>query len=224
MLPKVIVHNAVTVDGRIDGFEPDIGLYYELAMTFGEDAHLTGADTFLEAFSKPRPADMPEPEPVAVEERPLLAVPDSRGRLKIWDKLKGVQFWNPHVALCSTATPPEHLDYLRDEGVETVTAGDDHVDMRAALEALSDKYSVRTVLVDSGGTLPGVLFREGLVTELSLIVQPSVSGMATARSFFHAPDLASKNGIVPLTLTHVEKVRGDAVWLRYRVEVSPHQP
>ena len=27
----VVVHNAVSVDGRIDGFAPDVGRYYELA-------------------------------------------------------------------------------------------------------------------------------------------------------------------------------------------------
>jgi len=31
MLPKVILHNAVSLDGRIDGFPIDLFQYYELA-------------------------------------------------------------------------------------------------------------------------------------------------------------------------------------------------
>jgi hypothetical protein len=33
MLPRVILFNAVSLDGRIDGFIPDLGQFYELAAT-----------------------------------------------------------------------------------------------------------------------------------------------------------------------------------------------
>jgi riboflavin biosynthesis pyrimidine reductase len=49
MLPRVILHNAVSVDGRIDWFTPDIGQFYELASRWSEDATLTGSDTLLSA-------------------------------------------------------------------------------------------------------------------------------------------------------------------------------
>jgi 2,5-diamino-6-(ribosylamino)-4(3H)-pyrimidinone 5'-phosphate reductase len=29
MLPRVILHNAVSIDGRIDWLDPDIGLLYD---------------------------------------------------------------------------------------------------------------------------------------------------------------------------------------------------
>ncbi|MDY6796096.1 MAG: hypothetical protein SWK76_12605 [Actinomycetota bacterium] len=47
MIPKVIIHNAVTVDGRLTGFMPDMGLYYDMTGSFGEDLTLSGADTAL---------------------------------------------------------------------------------------------------------------------------------------------------------------------------------
>ena len=49
MIPRVIIHNAVCVDGRIDNFDVDMGLYYELAKTWKEDATLVGSNTILKA-------------------------------------------------------------------------------------------------------------------------------------------------------------------------------
>lgn len=31
MLPRVILHNAISLDGKNEGFEPDLGQYYGLA-------------------------------------------------------------------------------------------------------------------------------------------------------------------------------------------------
>ena len=52
MLPRVILHNAVSLDGRIDGFPIDLHQYYELIATWKEDATLAGSDTFLKAASE----------------------------------------------------------------------------------------------------------------------------------------------------------------------------
>ncbi len=45
--PRVILHNAVSADGRVDWFPADIGLFYELAATWHEDATLAGSGTIL---------------------------------------------------------------------------------------------------------------------------------------------------------------------------------
>ena len=42
MLPWVILHNGISVDGRMDWFIGDIGLYYELAERWKADAMLSG--------------------------------------------------------------------------------------------------------------------------------------------------------------------------------------
>lgn len=81
-LPRVILHNAVSLDCKIDGFTPDIGLFYELASTWKEDATLAGADTLLAAILESDNADDLEPSKPPVirrgDKRPLLVVPDSR--------------------------------------------------------------------------------------------------------------------------------------------------
>ena len=101
--------------------------------------------------------------------------------------------------------------------MEFIVAGDDHVDLRAALEELNARCGVKVIRVDSGGILNGVLLRAGLVDEVSVIVDPCLTGGTTPRSMFVAPDLTSPEGVIRLKLLHVEAVREDTVWLRYEV-------
>ncbi len=122
-----------------------------------------------------------------------------------------------YLSLCSHSTPQEYLDYLQKRYIDYIVTGDDHVDLRAALEELNTCYGVKVVRVDSGGTLNGVLLRAGLVDEVSVLIYPSLVGGITPRSFFRAPDLTSSQGVIQLKLSHVEGLKGDVVWLRYAV-------
>ena len=69
----------------------------------------------------------------------------------------------PEVALHAGSSCPVfsvntagYLDYLTDRRIGTIVAGDDHIDMRPALEALNRRFGVKVVRVDSGGTLNSV--------------------------------------------------------------------
>ena len=59
---------------------------------------------------------------------PLLAIPDSRGRLRVWGKLLREPYWRAGVALCSRATPPEYFTYLDGIGVDYIVTGDERVE------------------------------------------------------------------------------------------------
>jgi 2,5-diamino-6-(ribosylamino)-4(3H)-pyrimidinone 5'-phosphate reductase len=221
MLPHVILHIGMSVDGRIDWGVGDEGLYYELAARFNADAMLTGSRTMLAAYAT-QDASHEDDEPLESRELhplhvPLLVVVDSRGQIRGWSQIKKEPYWRNAMALCSRSTPQEYLDYLHKRHVEYVAAGDDRVDLRAALEELNARYSVKTVRVDSGGILSGVLLRAGLVDEVSVLIGPCLVGGTTPRSMFVAPDLTSPEGVIPLKLIRVEAVRGDAIWLRYEV-------
>jgi 2,5-diamino-6-(ribosylamino)-4(3H)-pyrimidinone 5'-phosphate reductase len=124
------------------------------------------------------------------------------------------------VGLGDLEAPEEELAYLQGEGVEFILAGKDHIDFRAALEALYSRHGVRTVRVDSGGTLDGVLLREGLVDEISLLIEPSLVGGTPPRSFFVAPDLRSPEDLIHLRLAHVKQLRDGTVWIHYDITRS----
>jgi 2,5-diamino-6-(ribosylamino)-4(3H)-pyrimidinone 5'-phosphate reductase len=217
----VVVHNSISADGGVNGFEVDLGLHYGLASTFDADVHLVGSDTMLAAGME---TDDPAPGLPGLSDddpddgRPLLAVVDSRGRVRTWTALRQAPHWRDRmVALCSLATPSGYLDHLAAQHVDHVIAGDRHVDLAGALAALEQTYAAKRVLVDSGGTLNGALLRAGLVDEVSLLVHPHlVSGPAHA-SMFRTAEPADP---VALRLVNVEQHGDGIVWLRYDVVAS----
>jgi 2,5-diamino-6-(ribosylamino)-4(3H)-pyrimidinone 5'-phosphate reductase len=123
-------------------------------------------------------------------------VPDSRGRIRCWNALRACGYWRDVLALTCATTPSAYLSYLEDMGVRHVAAGDNRVDLRAALEWLADNLSARVVRVDSGGVLNGALLRAGLVDEVSVLVDPTLVGGLTPRSLFRAEDLTSPEGVM----------------------------
>jgi 2,5-diamino-6-(ribosylamino)-4(3H)-pyrimidinone 5'-phosphate reductase len=216
VLPKVVLYDAVSLDGRVEGFAPDIGRFYSLAR-WGEDVILAGADTMLaggEADAARDDPHSPAPAPAAPDAKgPLLAITDSRGRVRSWDWIRAQQpFWRDAVALVSDETPGEYRAHLDGRGVRTFAAGSGHVDLRAALEWLESEYGARVVRVESGGALNTALLRQGLATELALLVHPALAG-EDARSFVRGALSTS----VPLTLRDCEVLDDGLVWLRYEV-------
>jgi 2,5-diamino-6-(ribosylamino)-4(3H)-pyrimidinone 5'-phosphate reductase len=226
MLPRVILHNAVSLDGKIDGFPVDLYQYYELASTWKEDATLAGSDTFLKAANEAPPEDESALLPPKIDpndRRPLLAVPDSRGRIRTWHYLRSLPYWRGFVALCSQSTPQDYLHYLKERHIDCIIAGEDHVDLRAALQEMNTRYGVRVVRVDAGGTLNGLLLRQGLVAEVSLLIYPSLVGGEKQSGIFIAPDLQfadlpeSQKKVISLKLMQIEQLKGEVIWLRYEV-------
>ncbi|HEY71143.1 MAG TPA: RibD family protein [Anaerolineae bacterium] len=222
MFPHVILHIGMSLDGRLDWVSIDQGLYYEIAARLAPDAILSGSNTILAA-------DIPEEIPEEYREmaaemesqpddtRQLLAVVDSQGRIRNWPAIRQQPWWRQAIALCSAVTPKRYLEDLRDVGVETIVAGDERVDLRTALEEMNARYGVETIRVDSGGILNGVLLREGLVQQISTLIHPQLVGGSSPRSMFVAPDLQSKEGVIPLRLKDFQRLSEDVIWLNFDV-------
>ena len=218
--PRVTIHNLISLDGRLDGFPADVGLYYELAGTLAQDAVLTTSTTLLAAAAadgiEMTGEDTVTDAPLRDESLPWLVIVDSRGRLVRLDWLRDQPYWRDVLVLCSSTTPVEHLDRLRRHQVTHLVIGTDRIDLADALHHLADRFGVATVRVDAGGTLNGILLRTGLVDELSVVIAPHLVGTATAHPRHLVDGLAAPH---PATLTpiSVEQLRDGHVWLRYRV-------
>jgi 2,5-diamino-6-(ribosylamino)-4(3H)-pyrimidinone 5'-phosphate reductase len=219
-LPKVLVHVALSADGRTSGFEVDLELYYGLAQRWKEDATLTGADTLLAAGGLPADeAKGPGHEhPVDPrDKRPLLVVTDSQGRLRCWEALRHTEYWRSPVALVSRKTPRRALEHLRRQRVETLVCGGARVDLRQALTRLHDRHGVRRLRVDSGGALAGALLRAGLVHEVSLLVHPVLVGGTAPASFFRETVPGRAAEPLRARLVTARQITGGLLWLRYAV-------
>ncbi|MDD5502519.1 MAG: RibD family protein [Candidatus Thermoplasmatota archaeon] len=216
MLPKVIIHNATSADGRITGFDVDMGAYYGLVSKFKENCTLCGSETILASpdGAKVDGAEALEKwEPDPKDKKPILAVVDTRGRIKCWHYLRTCGFWRDAIAICSKTTQKEHIEYLKKCSVKIIIAGIEKADMRKALLALNEKYAIKRIRVDSGGTLNGILIREGLADEFSILVHPALVGDAGGKSVFNPPVPGSPERI---KLVSMEKIDGGLVWLRYK--------
>jgi 2,5-diamino-6-(ribosylamino)-4(3H)-pyrimidinone 5'-phosphate reductase len=208
----VIIHVATSLDGRIEGFEPDLVTYYGLISSWGEDLTLCGSETILAAGVAEGPPDAePIPQPDQGDERPLLAIVDSRGRVRSWGGLLATGHWRAGIAICAEATPATHREYLGRIGVETLVAGDERVELVAALDGLAER-GIETVRIDAGPTLNGVALRAGLVDEVSVLTHPA---LGAGRTFVDQLDAAI--GLRPIAAEE----RGEGlIWARYEVETA----
>jgi 2,5-diamino-6-(ribosylamino)-4(3H)-pyrimidinone 5'-phosphate reductase len=221
MKPYVILHMGINLDGRIDWGGGSDNPYYELVEQFGADTDISGSNTILQAEFPEDPREGlgdTYDEWIQKPARPFFAIVDSKGRIKNWEDIKKQPWWKGYISLCSGATPQSHLDYLKEVDVPYIVAGKQNVDMRDVLEQLNLQFGTQRVRVDSGGILNGVLLREGLVDEVSVIISPSLVGGTTPKTMYVAPDLESEEGVIGLTLTHFETIRDRYVWLRYKVQ------
>jgi 2,5-diamino-6-(ribosylamino)-4(3H)-pyrimidinone 5'-phosphate reductase len=226
MLPNVILHTATSLDGRITNFPADLELYYALAGRWNPDAVLFGSETVLAAVRDNPALEVPPehdemftpPAGAGPDPRPLLVIADSRGRVRCWDAIRKWPYMRDVLALCSSSTPKEYLDYLAERKIGVIIAGDDRITMRVALEALNAQFGVKTVRVDSGGTLNSVLLNDGLVREVSVLIHPYLAG-GDAKPTMFDPLAAGINGLqVSLEFQSTEVMGNGIIWARYTVK------
>ena len=86
-MPKVIMHNSVSLDGSATDFEVSMGLHYQLAGEYQEDIHFVGANTikagidlYLEEIPPETESDFEKPEKNT--DLAYWVVPDTRGILE----------------------------------------------------------------------------------------------------------------------------------------------
>lgn len=85
------------------------------------------------------------------------------------------------------------------------------------MEKLNSKYGIKSIRVDSGGILNGILLRAGLADEVHVLIHPELVGGTKISSIFQAPDLNSLDGVVKLKLIHINKLKEDIIWLKYDI-------
>lgn len=116
--------------------------------------------------------------------------------------------------LVAEAEPREHLRALEEVGATLIVAGEERVDLPAALMEL-ESQGVDSLMVEGGGELIFSLFEDKLVDRLTVYVGPVVIG---GRS---APTLADGDGFTTdfpeLDLEDLEQV-DDGVLLTYDVQ------
>ena len=180
MLPKVVVHNSISLDGSLTDFEPNMQLHYQIAGSYKPDAHLIGSNTvkvgaelYEEEVSVEEQRDFEKPS--RDKSLPLWVIPDTSGALKgLLHTCRRFEYCRDVVVLVSEETPEDYLVHLRDRRYDFHVVGKRRVDLPGSLELLSEKYGVKSVLADTGRVLSNLLLEQGLASELSLLIHPVV--------------------------------------------------
>lgn len=228
MKPHLICHMVTSVDGRIrtrrwrpEGNNP-AGLFEQLHERLGCDAWIVGRVTGQEfAKAKAYPATtQPLPRENYYVRRDAAAygvVLDAEGKI-VWGRadIGG----DPIVVVLTRKVSDAHLAGLRSDGVSYVFAGEDKLDLAAALETLNRELGVKRVLLEGGGVANGAFLRAGLVDEISLVIGPIVDGAKGASSLFDSTeaDAGVAAPVRAMRLDSTEVLDGGSVWLRYSLE------
>ena len=211
MLPEMIYHIECSVDGRIDWLRPDNFLYYRLILDWKFDAMISGSNTMLIA-------EMSLEKNIDKKDNQYLIVIDSKGKIKNWDIIKKQAWWNDTpIALCSKSTPDEYLLLLEKNKINYLIAGIEKVDLKFALEELNKIYSINTIRIDSGGVLGGILLRQKLVDEISIVYAPQLTGGKSPKTIYVAEDPESFNEVIDLEIIKTEVLENNYIWHRYKI-------
>lgn len=219
MLPKVIIYDSVSVDGAIKDFDVNVPLHYMVAGRFNADAVLvgsvtsrTGIEMFMQTVPAEEHSDFVKPKTRSDDQRPIWVIVDSRGALQgLMHVNRRSEYTKNVVILVSNHTPKTYLDYLEERNYDVIKAGEDQVDLHAALEELNRQYGVKTMVTDTGGVLASVLLEQGLADEVYLLVAPEIVGKNAVHLF------RNLNHAVKLELMESEVVENNHVLLGFKV-------
>ncbi|HQD26936.1 MULTISPECIES: dihydrofolate reductase family protein [Methanoculleus] len=220
MYPEVIIHNSVSLDHAVRGFEVDLGLHYGVLQALKPGAVLAGSATaksgieIYQDINEPETeADRHRPEVRQDDPRPIFVIVDSRGVLKdLLHFYRKMEHTKDVVVLVSEATPESYLDYLREREYPFIRCGRSRVDLRGAILELGERFGITRVVSDSGPDLNDVLIQEGIADTISLIVHPVIVGGEEKRLFCQV------GGPVTLELQKAVPMEGGTVHLTYTLK------
>lgn len=222
MRPRVIMHNTISLDEALKDFDVNLQLHYQIATRYAADVHLvgsqtakTGIDMYTERIPEEEESDFVKPEIDLNDKRPSWVIVDSHGILTDYlHVLRRSEYCKDIIILVSKSTPDQYLNYLRDRQYDYVVAGQDHVNIKEALEVLYERYYTRTVLTDTGGALNSILLEGGLVGRISLLISPVLVGRKPEKLF---DNLKPSGAAIKLKLLKMEVFDENYVLLVYRV-------
>jgi 2,5-diamino-6-(ribosylamino)-4(3H)-pyrimidinone 5'-phosphate reductase len=220
MIPKLVIHNSISIDGSTTGFDANIEVHYKILSSYQPDAIIVGSNTaktgtqfFCEKIPPEEESDFMKPEIQPDDPRAYWLIADSKGILEgLMHVFRRSEFGKDVIVLVSEKTSEAYINYLKERNYDFIQTGADRVNIRQALEIANEKYGFELVVSDSGGILNSILLEHGLVEEISLILNPEIVGKNGANLF----RTLEKSGI-RLELLRNEIVEKKYVHLIYRV-------
>ena len=217
-IPKIIIHNSISIDGSLTNFEPNMELHYKIARNYKPDIHLIGSNTIkkgIELYGGDIPPE--EKKDFQKQERikslPYWVIIDTQGQLEgLLHICRRFEFCKDVIILVSEKTPKNYLNYLKERNYGYHIVGKNYVNLKKALELLLTKYQVKIILTDTGRILGNLLLNQGFVSEISLLIHPIIVGIKSYNMF------SDINKNLKIKLIRKETLEDEFIWVVYRVE------
>lgn len=228
--PRIICHILQSVDGNIDGdyfTVPEIGPAYRAFSRIREeyacDAVISGATTAAEIYRGRFVDNLPTSSErwlrtdwKAASAEKYAVIIDGTGSVR-WEsgsvERRGEKL---HVIVVLQENASDaYISHLRKAGVSYIFAGKDSLDLPLAARKMKELFGIQSMLLSGGGVVDWSFLQAGLIDEISLVVPPVIDGGVRLPSAFDDSPLAVCHTPVALHLTDVQRLEGDALWLRY---------
>ena len=228
--PKIICHILQSVDGNIDGdfftlpeLSPAYRAFSRIREEYACDAVISGATTAAEIYRGgfigilPKASERwPRTDRKAASAEKYAVVIDGTGSVR-WEsgsvERRGEKL---HVIVVLQENASDaYISHLRKAGVSYIFAGKDSLDLPLAARKLKELFGIQSMLLSGGGVVDWSFLQAGLIDEISLVIPPVIDGGVRLPSAFDDSPLAVCHTPVALHLTDVQRLEGDALWLRY---------
>ena len=142
----------------------------------------------------------------------LWAIHDTNGKMNgLLHILRQFEYCKDVLVLISEKTSKEYIGYLNERNYDYYVVGKEKCNLKQSLELLNEKHNATTILTDTGSILSNLLIKEGLVSEISLLIHPVVVGKKAYNMFTHL----EKN--LKLELVKTESFEKGYIWNLYRI-------
>lgn len=201
-----------------------MGVYPEIAKSFGTDAWTFGRNTVREIF--PDQFSLNDANLAPVMQPSIYAAERHSDRMFIsFDPASDIAYAASQlrsndilvVLPMQTATAP-YLSFLQGKGISYMVV-EDFEDTKSILEAINKHFGIQAISLQGGGKLNGGMLNSGVIDELSLVIYPGLDCQKDSVAIFDDAD-SQAVAKTRLELINAEPKAHGAVWLRYKVHVK----
>lgn len=221
-MPYIICHMMISIDGRIDcamtSKLPGVNDYYTTLDEINVPTTISGRVTAELEMAEPGKF-IPKDKTIFRKEG-FSKKADAKGYEIIIDT-KGKLLWpdatdmnKPYLIITSKQVTKEYLSYLDAQNISWIACGEEQVDLKRAMEILSEQFGVERIGVVGGSKINTAFLEEGLLDEISLLIGAGIDGRGNMSAVFDGLDM--HHDVTSLKLMDVKKFDSNAVWIRYQ--------
>jgi len=222
--PYVICHKTPSIDGKIvpanwPSLKIASAAYERIARTLDADAWIVGRVSMAPYAGRSR-----VPRRTRKQRRPrrdFIADTTAQSYAIAIDP-SGKLMWRSNaidrehvITVLSDRVSDDYLAFLESRGVSYIFGGRGSIDLQRVLPKLRTAFGIRRLLLEGGGKINGSFLAAGVIDELSILIAPVADGSIGTSTLFDAK--AGKGLARELRLISIARIKGDLVWLRYKM-------